>query len=65
MTSPSTRDVAALDLHVLAVAQQVEQRVVGHVDEVDAGLHEQHRAHVRIRPGRRRPAVEDRRPRRR
>ena len=36
----------------------VEQRVVGQVDEVDAGLHQQQRAHVRVAARRRRPAVE-------
>ena len=52
------QDVAAAHDDVVAVAEAVEDLVVGEVDEVDAGLDEQQRAHVRVGARRRGAAVQ-------
>ena len=51
--------LATADLDVLAVAQAIEEGVVGEVDEVDARLDEEQRAHVRVGVARGLAAVED------
>jgi len=63
-TSPATKqlavapDLGAADLDVLAALRASKEAVVGQVDEVDARLDEQQRAHVRIGAARRAPAVQ-------
>ena len=53
-------DPAAAHLDAVAVAQALEEAVVGQVDEVDAGLDDEQRPEVGIGAARRRAAVEDR-----
>ena len=51
--------LAASEHDRVAVLQALEQAVAGHVDERDAGLRDEQRAHVRVAAGARRRAVDD------